>query len=157
MATKRKSLHKMYYQLILHRFGRYCGPHGNLHIRPDSSGSAHLLKPMRIMLNHDLRNRYGVMNNPVKTIEPRDSKKSILLQLNDLILGGVCAIRNKRFKDDGRPEKRAMAEYILDASPMFSFENNTPANGQRRFSVWNLASPLLKTPPAPRHIKANAS
>jgi hypothetical protein len=91
---KNLGLHKMQYQLILHRVCRNCGAPGNeLFIYPDLSTKPFGGPDARRMLNLGVRKHYGIAHNPVREIEPLDSAECNFLQINDVILGAVCAHR----------------------------------------------------------------
>lgn len=140
------SLHKMYYQLILHRFCRYYASDGAaLYIFPDLSSRPFCAGDARRILNRGVRSRYGITHNPVRTVEPRDSAECDFLQLNDVILGAVSAHRNGRhLSSTGRESKRRLAEYVLRRSGFPSYEINTPAAERRSFTIWNLESRWLR-------------
>jgi hypothetical protein len=61
-----------------------------------------------------------------------------LLQLNDVILGAVCAARNgKHLLADYRKAKRVLALEVLEKSGLGSFERDSPRD-VNRFTVWNM-------------------
>ena len=154
LNDKMLSLHKMFYQLILHRFCRLYGRNGNeLFIHPDLSTKP-LCGDVCRMLNRAVRSYYAIAKNPVKAVEPRDSAACNFLQLNDVILGAISAQRNQRHLRVGsREAKRRLAEYVLQQSGLPSYENDTPLVTPSGFTVWNLRSPLLRSDRAPRGSK----
>lgn len=90
------------------------------------------------MSNATIARDFGVGDSPIKQVIPMDSKLDDLLQLNDVILGAVCAARNGRhLLTDGRQSKRNIAQLVLDKSGLGSFERDSPRN-VHRFSVWNM-------------------
>jgi hypothetical protein len=90
------------------------------------------------MTNATLARDYKVVQQPIKQILPRDSKSDDLLQLNDVILGAVCAARNGRhLLAGGRESKAALARTVLERSGLETFERDSPRS-VKRFSVWNL-------------------
>jgi len=97
------------------------------------------------MLNRGVRKHYGIAHNPVREIEPLDSAECNLLQINDVILGAVCAHRNLRhLKVGGKEAKRRLAEYALQRTGLNSYQNDTAITGLARFTIWNLRSSLLR-------------
>jgi hypothetical protein len=61
-----------------------------------------------------------------------------LLQLNDVILGAVCAARNgKHLLAAGRQSKRDLAQLVLQKSGLETFDQDS-RRGVSRFTVWNL-------------------
>lgn len=74
----------------------------------------------------------------MKQLVPCDSKECDLLQLNDVILGAVCAARNDRHLiEGGRIAKRALAVHVMEQSGLRTFKNNSPKT-VKRFTVWNM-------------------
>ena len=133
-----KALSKLYYQLMVHRFGRNCGPDGDLCVAVDRRNSSTSLEDLRRMANAAIARDCGVQGSPIKQVLPLDSKQDDLLQLNDVILGAVCAARNGRhLLNQGRQSKRNIAEAVLKKSGLVSFEKDSPRN-VHRFTVWNL-------------------
>jgi len=133
-----KALSKLYYELIVHRFGVRCGPHGDLCVCVDQRNSSTSLDDLKRMTNHTLARDHKVMHRPIKQILPRDSKSDDLLQLNDVILGAVCAARNGRhLLAGGRESKVDLARLVLDRSGLETFDRDSPRS-VKRFSVWNL-------------------
>ena len=133
-----KALSKLYYQLMVHKFGKTCGPDGDLCVCVDRRNSSTSLEDLRRMSNAAIARDCGVNGSPIKQVIPLDSKGDDLLQINDVILGAVCAARNGRhLLTDGRQSKRNIAETVLKKSGLGSFEKNSPPN-VHRFTVWNL-------------------
>ena len=131
-------LSKLYYQLMVHKFAKICGPHGDLAVCVDKRNSSTSLDDLRRMVNSVLARDHGMANSPLKQLVPLDSKADDLLQINDVILGAVCAARNgKHLTASGRRSKREMAELILNKSGLASFEENSPRD-VHRFSIWNM-------------------
>lgn len=129
-----KGLSKLYYQLLLHKFCKRCAAdESTLYVRLDHRNSSTSLNDLRDMLNRAAR-RQQIMHGPFKLIESADSKQCDILQLNDVILGAVCAARNGRhLLTTGRPAKAAM----LEKSGLGSFEKDSPGTAFR-FEVWNM-------------------
>jgi hypothetical protein len=133
-----KALSKLYYELMVHRFGRRCGPYGDLCVCVDQRNSSTSLSDLRRMANTSLARDYGVVNNPIRQILPQDSKVDDILQLNDVILGAVCAARNGRhLLAGGRQSKVELARSVLEASGLGSFDVDSPRR-VKRFTIWNL-------------------
>ncbi len=131
-------LSKLYYQLLLHKFVKLYGAKGSLYVRLDHRNSQTPLEDIRRMLNRTAARDHNITTNPVKQLVSEDSKKCDLLQLNDLILGAVCAARNGRhLLAEGRQSKRELAHKILDKSGLTTFDVDSPHN-VTRFTVWNM-------------------
>lgn len=131
-------LSKLYYQLILHKFVKTYGNIGTLYIRVDHRNSQTPLEDIRRMLNATAARDHNIGTAPVKQLVSEDSKKCDLLQMNDVILGAVCAARNGRhLLADGRAAKRELAELVLEKSGLNSFDQDSP-KGVERFTIWNM-------------------
>lgn len=137
-GDKDVGLSKLYYQLLLHKFVKIYGDKGTLYVRFDHRNSTTPLEDIRKMLNATASRDHGIHTSPVKQLVSEDSKNCDLLQLNDVILGAVCAARNgKHLLGGGRASKRAIAEKVLKQSGMDSFDGNSPRSVSR-FTIWNM-------------------
>jgi len=131
-------LSKLYFQLMLHKFVKIYGNRGSLYVRVDHRNSSTPLEDIRRMLNATASRDHGITTNPVKQFVSEDSKKCDLLQVNDVILGAVCATRNGRLLvEGGNQAKRDLARFVLEKSGLGTFEKDSPA-GVNRFTVWNM-------------------
>lgn len=131
-------LSKLYYQLILHRFSRYYPHAGGMCVCLDQRTSSTSLNDLRDMLNAGIAKTHGITGNPIKQVVSQNSHDDDLLQLNDVILGAVCAARNgKHNLVTGRVSKRNIAKSVLEKSGLETFEQDS-ARGVTRFSVWNM-------------------
>lgn len=107
-------LSKLYYQLILHKFMKRCGPHGTLYVCMDHRNSKTSLEDLRRMLNSACERDHG-LRAPLKQLVSKHSHDDDLLQLNDVILGAVCAVRNgKHLLAEYRKSKRLIALDVLE-------------------------------------------
>ncbi|MDY7097496.1 MAG: DUF3800 domain-containing protein [Pseudomonadota bacterium] len=139
---KAESLKRMYYQLILHRLLKKHGKKYDCYALIDKCNELDGLPKLTQGLNSAART-YGC-ENALRAIEFRDSEAEPLLQMNDLILGAICAHRNRRFEDESAGQYKAnLAGYVLGKSGLLNFDANTPVN-RREFSVWNFDSKHLK-------------
>jgi len=130
-------LSKLYYQLILHKFLCHCGPHGSLYVCLDHRNSQTSLHDLKGMLNATGRRDHGLID-PLKQLVSKHSHDEDLLQLNDVILGAVCAARNgKHLLADYRKSKRLLAMQVMEKSGLTTFERDSP-KGVGRFTVWNM-------------------
>ena len=128
-------LSKLYYQLILHKFIKTYGSRGDLYVRLDHRNSKTPLDTIRRMLNNAARG-FG-LTQPLKQLVSCDSRACDLLQLNDVILGAVCAARNGRHLTAGRQAKREIAARVMDRSGLGDFAQDS-SRWQGRFTVWNM-------------------
>lgn len=131
-------LSKLYYQLVLHRFIKHCAGRGTLCVCLDHRNSSTNLINLRAILNAGANKNFGVQDLPIKQLLSLDSKMDDMLQLNDVILGAVCAARNGKHQlVTGRQSKRVIASLVLEKSGLQTFERNSP-QGVNRFTVWNM-------------------
>lgn len=144
---RNESLKRMYYQLILHRLGKKHGQTCSLYAFPDKANELTGLDGMKWGLNSTLRRYHGCKGDPVKAIKFRNSETEPLLQLNDLILGGVCYQKNRRFEaDDAGHPKANLAGYIMGRAGLLNYNVDT-VKSARNFTIWNLKSEHLKGGP----------
>lgn len=129
---------KLYYQLILHKFIRICAGSGSLYARLDHRNSSTSLDDLRRMLNNAAARDLSIEGSPLKQLVSEDSKNCDLLQLNDVILGAVCAVRNGRHLiEGGKRSKKEVAKLVLEKSGLQTYETNSPRHIER-FTVWNM-------------------
>lgn len=114
-AGRTDTVSKMYYQLLLHRPVYYYGSKAALFVYPDAGDCTAYLPRMRNQLCAGGYNSMKSKPNCVREIVPRNSRTEPLLQLLDVTLGALTAIRNERATGDVKAE---LASYILDKSPI---------------------------------------
>lgn len=137
-GDKDVGLSKLYYQLMLHKFVKIYGDKGTLYVRLDHRNSSTPLETIRRMLNAVAARDHGIMSDPVKQLVSEDSKRCDLLQVNDVILGAVCAARNGRhLLEGGNIAKQNLAKYVLEKSGLTTFERDSP-RAVTRFTLWNM-------------------
>lgn len=130
---------KMHYQLLLHRAVRFYGGAYKLRIRPDAGDCTKKLCDQQGALLYEAvaRHRYEVQADCIDSIEPRDSVREPLLQLLDVTLGALTAMRNGRHL---RPEcaepKKALALHVHGLHGHADLNGNTGPL-IRHFSIWN--------------------
>jgi hypothetical protein len=141
---------KMFYQFALHqvcwRYGRRCA----ISLYPDSGEHADALVEYHHHLNSAARRRLGLLRgltpSPVIEIVPTNSADEPILQLNDIILGGVCYRRNERgLRPDASIHKKKLARLISlrAGSDLFAFNPSTLGGW---FNVWNFKAESGATP-----------
>lgn len=137
-------LSKLYYQLIYHLFVKRCYKHGKMSVCLDRRNSSTSLHDLRRMVNSQARRDLGISHDPLSVLVSKDSKKDDLLQMNDVILGAVCAARNGRhLLTGGKTSKREIAEKVLTQSGLSDFSINSQPK-VHRFTVWNFKSSVKK-------------
>ncbi|HYE38236.1 DUF3800 domain-containing protein [Methylocaldum sp.] len=124
---------KMHFQLLLHRALRFYGQRYKLRIRPDNGDCTAALVNQIDSLHQWGSHHHAAATDCIDSIEPRDSKRELLLQLLDVPLGAFTAIRNDRQLVG---PKRELADYVAARFPDKNLKGNTPAK-EMRFSIWN--------------------
>ena len=124
---------KMYYQMLLHRPISFYGPMMRMHIFPDHGDCTSYLPSMRNQLCAAGYRTKGAVANCVPLIETRDSKREPLLQLLDVPLGALAALRNERELGDVKAE---LAAHVFERTGWKDLSGNSP-QGQARLNLWN--------------------
>ncbi|WP_424982107.1 DUF3800 domain-containing protein [Maritalea sp. S77] len=138
-------LSKLYYQLVYHQFVKRCYSRGNLSVCLDRRNSSTSLHDFRRMINAQAKKDFGIHHDPLSVLVAQDSKKDDLLQLNDVILGAVCAARNGRhLLAGGKSSKREIANKVLTSSGLTDFSVNSMPK-VNRFTIWNFQSAHKKS------------
>lgn len=129
-------LSKLYYQLLLHCLIEPRGDQNSLFICLDHRYSSTSLTDVQKMLNSAAARDYGLAYGPVRQLVSRDSKKEELLQLNDVILGAITAVKNGRhLLAGGRQSKKNLAELVFERSGLHTLGRDSEKNA--RFTFWN--------------------
>lgn len=140
-GDKEAGFYKFYYQLLLHRFGkRYCStdPEARFQLILDHRTSSYPLGKLRTILNHGMKSRHKIATRPFVSVEPRDSKQSEVLQINDIILGAIAFHKNGMHNVPGiREAKKELAAYIAAKTGLKNLTDDTPF-GSREFTIWNI-------------------
>lgn len=139
-GSREVGFYKFYYQLLLHCFGhKLCShdPGAKIHVIMDHRTTSYRLEDLRQILNNGMKSRYGISTRPFITVEPRDSKESEVLQINDILLGAVGFQKNGLHLIAGsRPAKIELANYIAKEAGLPNLKESTPRS-QKRFTIWN--------------------
>ena len=128
---------KAYYQLLLHRAGRFYGKQAKILVRPDAGDCTSYLPRIMGGINADISMTYKVPHDAITNIQARDSKDDPMLQLLDVSLGALTAARNEGHLNGALSKIKAdLAAYAL-AKCNVGIEHNHEAK-HRRFSIWNV-------------------
>lgn len=125
---------RMHFQLLAHRAVRFYGPHYKLRIYPDGGDCTKALPGQRDNLHWLAGEKYGTPHDCIEHIECTDSEKEPMLQLLDVPLGALAALRNRRVLG---PAKQELADYISAKWPNVNLAGNTPPK-EMKFAVWNV-------------------
>jgi hypothetical protein len=139
-GDKEAGFYKFYYQLLLHCFGkRYCreGKNDRFIVNLDQRTSSYSLNTLRIILNRGMKKKFSIDSSPFVSIEPRDSKQSELIQINDIIVGAIGFQKNGYdLLADTRQAKKELAMYIANEAGLSNLKEDSPW-GQNRLTIWN--------------------
>ena len=138
-----ESLKRMYFQLILHRLLKKYGRQYDCYALIDKCNELDGFTRFKDVLNRKASDK-GYCDQVLRAVEFRDSEAEPLLQLNDLILGAICAHKNRRFDEPGAGQPKAnLAGYVLGKTSLTSYDHDTPLASDG-FSIWNLKSEHMR-------------
>jgi hypothetical protein len=137
-GDKEKGFYKLYYQLLFHCFGKkYFKDDVKFIIHPDERTSSYQLGDLQQVLNRGMSKHLNKQVFPFIAIEPFDSKKSEIIQINDIILGAIGYQKNGYDLVAGSAiGKIELAKYIANSAGLKTLTDNTKW-GKERFSIWN--------------------
>lgn len=128
---------KLIYQLLLHKFGRRYGGYYRLYVFLDERTTQHTPETIRPMLNAALAKEWGIPGAPFRRLTFQDSKKSEILQLNDLLIGAIGFRKNGRHQlPEASPAKVELAEYIARQAVQLEHPIRVNSPKARRFTLW---------------------
>ena len=130
--------YKFYYQLLLHTFSGYCNSNeSKIIIRPDKRTTKYKLEDLRRILNNGFKKKTSQEFSPFKSIEPIDSKSSNIVQLNDVLLGGLAyQVNDLNVKEDANRGKVDISNRILDRAEIRDPKINSPRSISK-FTIWH--------------------
>lgn len=137
-GDKEVGFYKFYYQLLVHSFGKLHlqKPEVRYHLYLDYRNSSYSLADFKTILNQGIRKK-GAQVDPFLTVEPRDSKSSELMQINDIVLGAVGFQKNGFDLIEGAKQAKVdLAVHIADKAGLINLRESTPYR-MERFSIWN--------------------
>lgn len=134
IKSRDTSVNKVYYQLSLHRIARYYGKLCAIHIRLDQGNDSSEVVAIRGGICADAYSRYRTRPNCIRSMEGMNSCASGIIQMSDVIIGGVAAHLNDRQLN--KP-KSVLRDHILEVSNVDCWKTNTHSNA-RFFTIWNV-------------------
>lgn len=138
------TISKAYYQLLLHRAGRFYGKDCKVLVRPDDGDCTSYLPSIHGGLNADIGLTYKVGHEAITDIAPRNSKLDPMLQLLDVSLGALTAARSGGHKNGNLSVlKSELVRYALERSKWPDIEKSH-AGKTRRFNIWNVEPKFKK-------------
>jgi hypothetical protein len=129
------SVNRMYYQLLVHRVCRFYARRCYIFVYPDQGNDSRDIERFHGQINLAANKRYRVPHRLAR-IEQTDSSRCEVMQMVDVIVGGIAHRRNFPPSSEARTYKADLADYILQRSQHTSWVHDTPKNA-RRFTVWN--------------------
>lgn len=126
--TRDTNINKIYWLLCLHRLAKFYGKQRAIHIRLDAGDDCSNICEMKNQLSAAAFKKFDARPNCVRTIEPMSSEKSGLIQLSDVLIGGIASQLNNNRADTSKGQ---LAEYIRKTSGRASWSTSTP--GSHRF------------------------
>lgn len=127
------SINRMYFQLCLHRPCRLYGKTRAIHIRLDVGNDSKDMCEMRNQLCAAAFDQYKTKFNCVRSIESIGSHDSGIIQMADVLLGGIAAKRNEVVYTSA---KGPLADFVLRRSGLSSWHVSTPRSA-KFLTVWN--------------------
>ncbi|WP_193752980.1 DUF3800 domain-containing protein [Sphingomonas endophytica] len=109
---------------------------GLFHLYPDFRDTNQKPEDLRNILNHGRHKNSDGRNWPFRRCQFRDSSKTPLLQLVDLLLGSLAYGVNKHYeKKDASPAKLDLARHIMRRAGLKDLTRDTSMNG--KYTVWH--------------------
>ncbi|TCK30481.1 hypothetical protein EV667_0571 [Ancylobacter aquaticus] len=128
---------KAYYQLLVHRAGRFYGSQAKILVRPDAGDCTSNLPKLMTAVNAEVRLKYRVPHDAITHIQARNSEDDPMLQLLDVSLGALTSARNGgHLNGELSAIKTELAAYAAAKLPVAIDHNHAPRH--RRFSLWNV-------------------
>lgn len=129
---------KAYYQLLLHRAGRFYGGQCKLLVRPDNGECTAYLPEIRFGLNNTICEKFGYDQAPISSIRPSSSNNEPLLQLLDVSLGALTAVKNGRYiNQEGDGERKRLVNLVLQRAKVADI-HVSDSRDRRSQNIWNV-------------------
>lgn len=127
------SVNRMYFQLLLHRPAAFHGKTRVIHVRLDAGNDSDDICRLRNELCAKAYHQHKAKPNCVRSIQALPSEQAPIIQMADVLLGGIAAQKNGA---KHTTEKGPLADLILAESGHPSWDKDTPKSA-RRLTVWN--------------------
>jgi truncated hemoglobin YjbI len=132
---------RAFYQLVLHRPITFYGHQADIHVRPDKGDCTARLHQFMGQLNTEAGKPKHCGMSCVRSIHTVESRQNHFLQLLDVTIGGLAAVRNNRHKRaDVTKHKHDLAMHIHGLWGNFDLSTSHPKD-TKKFNIWN-ARPL---------------
>jgi hypothetical protein len=131
--------YKLYYKFLLHRFGRtYAHDETNrLYVFMDQRSTRYNIRGLRLILDNGIvKEKSFAFRGVVRVVEPRDSSACSLLQLADVLMGGIGWEFNKcGTRPNAAPHKIELAAYIAKRARLKTLGNSS-VRGAWQYTIW---------------------
>ncbi|KMP11010.1 hypothetical protein UZ36_05905 [Candidatus Nitromaritima sp. SCGC AAA799-C22] len=88
-------------------------------------------------MNKGINKKYSVSTNPFRSIEPKDSKESEIIQITDILVGAIGYQKNSyNLLAKAKKAKKELAKYIAEKAGFADLADNSPW-GRKRLTIWN--------------------
>jgi hypothetical protein len=133
--------YKFLYQLVIHCFGRYFENGDKCYLRIDQRYVNYSLDEFKTILNSGLRKKYpSIKSNVIMSVEPRNSKLCNMIQVADILTGGISFCLNReyleKYTDHLSKDKIELSKLICNAWEIANPLINTPVR-KTDFSIWH--------------------
>lgn len=137
-GDKELGFNKFIYQLLASRIGRLYGKNGNtINCYLDKRTTKHDPEELRKIINNGLGKWWGLDHAPFRRLHFLDSKNSLALQLNDVLMGALAAQINHLHKPKLRAEPKLwLANYVAERGCDSNVLADTPKE-KCDFSIWH--------------------
>ena len=132
-GSRHLSVNKLYYQLMLHVVCKEYGQKYRIVMFPDHGPDSDSIIEYRAQLCAQARKKHSTEPNCLRAIQPLQSDKCLILQMNDVIIGAIAAHREVRALAS---DKAHIRDYVLSRSPVTDYSRNTTKN-TKDFTIWN--------------------
>lgn len=131
------TFYKLMYQFILHKFGKYLEEEDFAIIHLDQRNSSYPLSKLKMILNAGIRKKYQLHGEPIRSLDPQDSKKSDLIQVADVLMGAIgFEINQYHLAQNAAPHKCELVKYIAEKNKLNNLCVPTPW-GKNGFEIWH--------------------
>lgn len=136
-GTSETRFYTLYYNLLLHSFGKYVEAGNTCLITLHRRATSYRLPTLLDTLNNGMRKTYKCNSNLVRNIQASDLKSSEMLQFADVLMGAVGYELNEyHTKGNASVGKTSLMKYIRQRAGLESFFTNTPKS-KHNFSIWH--------------------
>lgn len=128
---------KFIYQLLI-KFGRLYESEKPYYCYLDKRTTNQSITEFKSILNNGIAKNWSIRDFPYKRVAYRSSKKSDMLQLNDVLLGAIASRTNCHHEKEGASKHRcALSEHIVNNAGIKNLLTDTPRSVYK-FTIWNI-------------------